>query len=62
VDHVVDTTSLPLILSKVSTTDVTVVRLERSYHVATMDHDAEEIFTRSSSFFHRLEKGRDGTR
>ena len=61
VDHVVDTTSLPLILSKVSSTDVTVVKLERSYHVATMDHDAEEIFTRSSSFFRRLEKGRDGT-
>jgi carboxylesterase len=61
VDHVVDTTSLPLILSKVSSTDVTVVKLERSYHVATMDHDAEEIFTRSTSFFHRLEKGRDGT-
>jgi carboxylesterase len=62
VDHVVDTTSLPLIVSKVGSTDVAVVKLERSYHVATMDHDATEIFTKSSSFFHRVDKGRDGTR
>ena len=56
VDHVVDTSSLPLITSKVGSTDVTVVKLERSYHVATMDYDADQIFTRSSSFFHGLEK------
>jgi carboxylesterase len=30
------------------------VRLERSYHVATLDHDAELIFTSSSAFFQRL--------
>jgi carboxylesterase len=59
VDHVVDTTSLPLIMSKVSSTDVTVVKLERSYHVATLDHDADLIFARTSAFFHGLDKDRD---
>lgn len=62
VDHVVDTTSLPLIISEVSSTEVTVVRLEHSYHVATMDYDADKIFARSSAFFHRLDKDRDGAR
>ena len=35
-------------------TDLTVVSLERSYHVATLDYDAELIFTTSSAFFARL--------
>ncbi len=56
VDHVVGTSSVPLILSSVSSSDVTVVSLERSYHVATLDYDAEEIFTRTSEFFRRLGK------
>ena len=50
VDHVVDATSLPLIMSKVGSTDVTVVKLKHSYHVATMDYDADKIFARSSAF------------
>jgi carboxylesterase len=62
VDHVVDTTSLPLIMSEVSSKDLTVVKLERSYHVATMDYDADEIFTRTSAFFSGLTKDRDVAR
>jgi carboxylesterase len=62
VDHVVDATSLPLIMSKVSSADISVVRLERSYHVATMDYDAGEIFARTSAFFSGLEKDRDDAR
>lgn len=54
VDHVVDPGSAQAILAAVSSTDVSEVVLERSYHVATMDYDAEEIFTGSSAFFRRL--------
>ena len=54
IDHTVGTSSVPLILSSVSSSDVTVVTLERSYHVATLDYDAEEIFTSTSAFFRRL--------
>ena len=60
-DKVVDPSSLALIKKGVRSTDLTVVPLERSYHVATLDYDAELIFTTSSAFFHRLaskERGR----
>jgi carboxylesterase len=53
-DKVVDPLSLKLIKERVRSTDCSVVRLERSYHVATLDHDAELIFTSSSAFFQRL--------
>ena len=43
-----------MIKEGVRSTDLTVVRLERSYHVATLDYDAELIFTTSSAFFQRL--------
>ena len=39
-----------LVLQGVSSTDVTEVLLENSYHVATQDNDAEVIFTRSVEF------------
>jgi carboxylesterase len=53
-DRVVDPGSLQLIKERVRSTDLSVVRLERSYHVATLDYDAELIFTSSSAFFQRL--------
>ena len=53
-DRVVDELSLKLIKARVSSPDLTVVSLERSYHVATLDYDAELIFTTSSAFFRRL--------
>ncbi len=53
VDHVVDPSSLAIIKAGVSSTDATYVTLERSYHVATLDHDAEDIFTGSAEFFAR---------
>jgi carboxylesterase len=53
-DQVVDELSLALIKARVSSRDLTVVTLERSYHVATLDYDAELIFTTSSAFFRRL--------
>jgi len=53
-DHVVDEKSQPLITGKVSSRDVTVVPLENSYHVATLDHDADKIFSESAEFIARV--------
>jgi len=41
--------------------DQTYVELRRSYHVATLDYDAEQIFEGSLGFFRRLTKEADGT-
>jgi carboxylesterase len=49
-DHVVDDTSLGLIKAGVSSAVAEYVTLENSYHVATIDHDAEMIFERSAAF------------
>jgi carboxylesterase len=54
-DHIVDATSLGLITSRVSSTDVTAVTLPDSFHVATLDYDAETIFAGSLDFVRRLE-------
>jgi carboxylesterase len=52
-DHVVDPSSLRLIRAGVRARDLEVVPLERSYHVATLDYDAEDIFRGSADFFRR---------
>ena len=57
VDHVVDPSSLAIIKAGVSSTDTTFLTLERSYHVATLDFDAEDIFNGSVDFFRRLAAG-----
>lgn len=49
-DHVVDELSQRLILDGVSSAVREFVPLENSYHVATLDHDAELIFRRSAEF------------
>jgi esterase/lipase len=46
-DHVVEPASVELLLTQVGSTDTTEVLLHESYHVATLDNDAPEIFTRS---------------
>ena len=53
VDHVVDDSSEPLITQGVSG-DVTVVRLEESYHVATLDNDLDTIVDETLSFLARV--------
>jgi carboxylesterase len=58
VDHVVEPENSRLILDSVSSTDVTEIVLERSYHVATLDHDAELIFDESVAFVRRVAKER----
>ncbi|MFC8586852.1 alpha/beta hydrolase [Streptomyces sp. NPDC057217] len=53
-DHVVPPADSARILSRVSSADVREVLLEQSYHVATLDHDAERIFDESWAFVERL--------
>jgi carboxylesterase len=53
-DKIVDDSSEPVILERVSSTDVTMVRLERSFHVATLDHDAPLIHETSAAFVARV--------
>jgi carboxylesterase len=53
-DHVVDPSSAQIILSSVSSTDQQEILLHNSYHVATLDNDAETIFEESAKFIQRL--------
>lgn len=53
-DHVVDDKTQPIITGRISSKDVTVVSLENSYHVATLDNDAEKIFEESAAFIERV--------
>jgi carboxylesterase len=57
VDKVVDGLSQPLIVNAVSSTDVTEISLDNSYHVATLDNDAPKIFEESAAFVARVSKG-----
>ncbi len=49
-DHVVEPLSGRLLLDGVRSTDVTERLLHNSYHVATLDNDAEVIFTESAEW------------
>ncbi|WP_225831170.1 carboxylesterase [Streptomyces sp. NK08204] len=56
-DHVVPPADPIRVLSRVSSMDVTEIVLEQSYHVATLDHDADRIFEESLTFVARLAPG-----
>lgn len=53
-DHVVDPSSARIILDNVSSRDATEKVLANSYHVATLDNDAPEIFEQSADFVARV--------
>lgn len=53
-DHVVDPTSARTILARISSRDVQEIVLPDSYHVATLDNDAETIFSESAKFIDRV--------
>jgi carboxylesterase len=53
-DHVVDDASQPIITSRVSSTEIVERPLPESYHVATLDNDAELIFEESAAFVARV--------
>ena len=50
----VDPSSTPIILSGVSSTDIDQRTLTESYHVATLDNDAEAIFAGTAEFVARV--------
>lgn len=54
VDHVVDPSSARIILAGVASTDAREESLENSFHVATLDNDAERIFEGSAAFIERV--------
>jgi carboxylesterase len=62
VDHVVHPSNAAVVLGGISSTDVTEIELARSYHVATLDHDAELIFDASWAFVSRLTGAGAGAR
>jgi carboxylesterase len=53
-DHVVDPGSGKLVMNRVSSADLTEHVLENSYHVATLDHDADVIFEGTAAFIERV--------
>ena len=53
-DHLVDPSSARIILGSVSSRDATERILENSYHVATLDNDAPQIFEESADFIRRV--------
>lgn len=53
-DHVVDPSSARIILDRVSSKETTERILENSYHVATLDNDAPQIFEESAAFVRRV--------
>lgn len=54
VDHVVPASSSAALLAGISSADATEVVLEDSYHVATLDHDAQRIREDSLTFVRRV--------
>jgi len=53
-DHVVDGASQPIITSRVSSREIIERSLDESYHVATIDNDAPQIFAESTEFIARV--------
>ena len=49
-DHVVERASVELLLAQIGTSEVELRELDDSYHVATIDNDAETIFEGSLEF------------
>lgn len=54
VDHIVEPVNAQVVRDEVGSADVTVIELTRSYHVATMDHDAPMIFDASVEFIEKV--------
>ena len=53
-DHIVEPENTALLLQSVTSSDVEERVLDHSYHVATLDHDAELIFAESLRFIRRI--------
>ena len=49
-DHIVDASNAALIMDRVGSTEPELIRLTNSYHVATLDYDADTIDERTLAF------------
>jgi carboxylesterase len=58
IDHTVEPVNAQIVRDEVSSAQITDIPLERSYHVATMDYDAELIFTSSVEFIEKVTASR----
>ena len=54
VDHVVEPSSVRIIKASIGSAEVREETLTNSYHVATLDNDAEQIFAGSADFVERV--------
>lgn len=54
VDHVVEPVNAQVVRAEIGSSDVIDIEMTRSYHVATMDHDAELIFTSTVEFIEKV--------
>lgn len=59
-DHVVDGLTIDLVRDRIGSPVAEFVELPRSYHVATLDHDADLIVERSAAFIATHTGGHDG--
>ncbi|MGS0687263.1 alpha/beta hydrolase [Nakamurella sp. GG22] len=57
VDHTVEPINSQIVREGLRSTEVTDIELERSYHVATLDYDAELIFSSSVEFIEKVTAG-----
>lgn len=57
IDRIVPESSLEVLQRRIGSAHLEVIRLENSYHVATMDHDQELIFERSAAFIEHVTAG-----
>ena len=53
-DHVVEASNSQWILDNVASDDLTFIELRNSFHVATLDYDADVIFSESVAFMERV--------
>lgn len=60
IDHVVEAVNSQIVLREINSTDTTEVVLQDSYHVATLDNDAQTIFDGSVAFVRRVHAQRVG--
>ncbi len=60
VDHVVPASSSSLIMAEVSSGEVHEVVLANSYHVATLDHDAQQVIEAGLAFVARMSADVEG--
>jgi carboxylesterase len=57
VDHVVSDSSITALRRGLTHAQLQLTRLDNSYHVATLDHDADQIFSGSVDFIRSVVAG-----